>query len=270
MKNIKMKKIKMKKKNFEKEENFKNNNNNNNNFDDDDYFYDTSNLQASAVSKHEYNDVPAPQETPKKNPEHHTIYITNLPKDITVQELQKLFGSIGMIKLDKDKNENKIRIYKDNDGVGKGDATIRYDEPQAAKAAIEWFNGYDVNGHKISVEFALQRESTFQNSKKGKGGAKNKAEEDWKCANCGEKNWIKRTMCKNCKEERPQDVVQSLPKPPVMNEGDWICVSCGNVNWARRSACNKCKLQKDKDPNDENKAYGAERKSNKRQSNNPY
>ncbi len=71
-----------------------------------------------------------------------TIFIQNLPKDVTNQDLELHFGSIGIIKNDKKTNQPKIWIYKDkSSGEGKGEATVTYDDDQAAKAAIEWFNG---------------------------------------------------------------------------------------------------------------------------------
>jgi RNA-binding protein FUS len=64
-----------------------------------------------------------------------------LPKDITNDDLEKHFGSIGIIKIDKKTNAPKIWIYKDrNTGEGKGEATVTYDDEAAAGAAINWFN----------------------------------------------------------------------------------------------------------------------------------
>lgn len=70
-----------------------------------------------------------------------TIFIQNLPKDVTAMDLEKNFGTIGVIKIDKRTNQSKIWIYKDkNTGEGKGEATVTYDDDEAAKAAINWFN----------------------------------------------------------------------------------------------------------------------------------
>ncbi len=71
-----------------------------------------------------------------------TIFVANLPKSVTVEDLEKHFGSIGVIKLDKKTGQSKIWIYKDKQtGEGKGEATVTYDDEAAASAAIEWFNG---------------------------------------------------------------------------------------------------------------------------------
>ena len=59
-----------------------------------------------------------------------------------MKELEESFGSIGIIKSDKRTNQPKIWIYKDkNTGEGKGEATVTYDDEEAASAAINWFNG---------------------------------------------------------------------------------------------------------------------------------
>jgi hypothetical protein len=58
-----------------------------------------------------------------------TIFIQNLPKNVTIDELVASFGSIGVIKNDKKTSQPKIWIYKDkNTGEGKGEATITYDD----------------------------------------------------------------------------------------------------------------------------------------------
>jgi RNA-binding protein FUS len=48
------------------------------------------------------------------------------------------------INLDKKTYEKKIKIYKDDNGVSKGDCVITYDDPDAAKSSIDWFNDQDV------------------------------------------------------------------------------------------------------------------------------
>ena len=54
-----------------------------------------------------------------------TVFIQNLPRSVTNDDLEKNFGSIGIIKTDKKTNGPKIWIYKDrNSGEGKGEATV--------------------------------------------------------------------------------------------------------------------------------------------------
>lgn len=71
-----------------------------------------------------------------------TIFVQNLPKNVTTDDLKDSFGSIGIIKNDKKTGQPKIWIYKDkSNGEGKGEATVTYDDEAAAEAAINWFNG---------------------------------------------------------------------------------------------------------------------------------
>ena len=42
--------------------------------------------------------------------------------------------------MDKKTKGPKITIYREN-GTPKGDAKIEYEDPEAAKASIEWFDG---------------------------------------------------------------------------------------------------------------------------------
>jgi len=43
------------------------------------------------------------------------VYVSGLPKDVTEEDLEAHFGSIGMLKIDKkrDGNKKKIWLYKD-------------------------------------------------------------------------------------------------------------------------------------------------------------
>jgi hypothetical protein len=53
-----------------------------------------------------------------------------------------MFGAIGIIKTDKKRDALKIWIYRDKvTGLPKGDASLTYEDPPAAAAAVNWFNG---------------------------------------------------------------------------------------------------------------------------------
>ena len=44
--------------------------------------------------------------------------------------------------MDKRTGKPKVWIYKDkNTGLPKGEATVTFDDPETAKAAISWFDG---------------------------------------------------------------------------------------------------------------------------------
>ncbi|KAL0434776.1 UNVERIFIED_CONTAM: Transcription initiation factor TFIID subunitb [Sesamum radiatum] len=88
------------------------------------------------------------------------IYISNLPPDVTIDELRELFGSIGQVARIKQKRGYKdqwpwsIKIYTDEQGNNKGDAVLSYEDPSAAHSAGGFFNMHDLRGYKISVSMA--------------------------------------------------------------------------------------------------------------------
>ncbi|KAJ4970573.1 hypothetical protein NE237_003672 [Protea cynaroides] len=88
------------------------------------------------------------------------IYISNLPPDVTTDELRELFGGIGQVGRIKQKRGYKdqwpwnIKIYTDDGGNNKGDACLSYEDPCAAHSAGGFYNNYDLRGYKIGVAMA--------------------------------------------------------------------------------------------------------------------
>ncbi|KAL4106038.1 hypothetical protein PRIC1_004092 [Phytophthora ramorum] len=88
------------------------------------------------------------------------IYISNLPTDVTSDELQEMFGAIGVVAREKQKRGYKdqwpfkIKIYTDAAGQPKGDAVLTFEDSNAARTAPDFFNGADVRGKAIKVELA--------------------------------------------------------------------------------------------------------------------
>nr|XP_029120610.1 LOW QUALITY PROTEIN: transcription initiation factor TFIID subunit 15b [Elaeis guineensis] len=74
------------------------------------------------------------------------IYISNLPPDVTTEELRELFGGIGQVGRIKQKRGYKdqwpwnIKIYTDESGNNKGDAVLSYEDPSAAHSAGGFYN----------------------------------------------------------------------------------------------------------------------------------
>ncbi|XP_068634715.1 transcription initiation factor TFIID subunit 15b [Aristolochia californica] len=88
------------------------------------------------------------------------IYISNLPPDVTVDELRELFGGIGTVGRIKQKRGYKdqwpwnVKIYTDESGKNKGDAVLSYEDPSAAHSAGGFYNNHDLRGYKIGVAMA--------------------------------------------------------------------------------------------------------------------
>lgn len=54
--------------------------------------------------------------------------------------------------MDKRTGKPKVWIYKDkNTGVPKGEATVTFDDPGTASAAINWFDGRFYHGYQCNV-----------------------------------------------------------------------------------------------------------------------
>lgn len=88
--------------------------------------------------------------------------------EVTEDDINNHFGSIGIIKKDKRTQKPKIWIYRNKEtNTGKGECTITYDDPSAASSAIDWFDGKDFNGMKIKV--SLAQRNNWQ-PKGGRGG----------------------------------------------------------------------------------------------------
>ncbi|KAJ1661144.1 hypothetical protein IWQ61_000014 [Dispira simplex] len=65
-----------------------------------------------------------------------SIYIQNLPQDVTVDELATVFAKYGIIMEDFTTKEPKIKLYRHDDGKLKGDALITYFKPESVPLAI--------------------------------------------------------------------------------------------------------------------------------------
>lgn len=71
-----------------------------------------------------------------------TVFVSGMSTEITEVEIEQHFGAIGIIKKDKRTMKPRIWMYMDKaTGKPKGEATVTYDDPNAARSAIEWFNG---------------------------------------------------------------------------------------------------------------------------------
>ncbi|KAK5913516.1 hypothetical protein CgunFtcFv8_008040 [Champsocephalus gunnari] len=76
------------------------------------------------------------------NSDNNTIFVQGLGDDYTVESVADYFKQIGIIKINKKTGLPMINLYTDREtGKLKGEATVSFDDPPSAKAAIDWFNG---------------------------------------------------------------------------------------------------------------------------------
>lgn len=54
------------------------------------------------------------------------IYITGLPLDITDEEVKTFCSKAGILRIDMNTGSEKIKIYKDENGLPKGDAAVSF------------------------------------------------------------------------------------------------------------------------------------------------
>ncbi|XP_024020824.1 transcription initiation factor TFIID subunit 15 isoform X2 [Morus notabilis] len=133
---------------------------------------------------------------------------------------------------DKRTGRPKIWLYRDKaTNEPKGDATVTYEDPHAAFAAVEWFNDKDFHGSIIGVHIA---ESKSKDEQTYNLGADPNVVADYGGV-----------------EENARDINGGAGRgggrddasgKAWQQEGDWMCpnTSCSNVNFAFRGVCNRC------------------------------
>ncbi|XP_056100011.1 EWS RNA-binding protein 1b isoform X2 [Rhinichthys klamathensis goyatoka] len=190
----------------------------------------------------------------EQDSENSTIYITGLTENATLPEMADFFKHCGPIRINRRLNQPAINIYTDKDsGKPKGDATLSYEEPAIAKAAVEYFDGKEYQGRRLKVSMArrkpmmggmrgmpmrggpgMDRGGMGRGERGGfpsrggprggmgwngpPGGNTQKRAGDWECPNpgCGNQNFSWRMECNQCKAPKPE----GLGAPPFPLSGD--------------------------------------------------
>lgn len=181
----------------------------------------------------------------KGAPSNGSVYVCNLPPGTDEDMLAEFFGTIGLLKKDKRTGRPKIWLYRDKStNEPKGDATVTYEDPYAAQAAVEWFNNKDFHGNIIEVLMA--------ESKNSNNMVIPVVEPSLVVANVGmEESGL--DMGDGGGRGRGRGGVgvgvgggggdgSNAPAKAWQQDGDWTCpnTSCSNVNFAFRGVCNRC------------------------------
>ena len=85
------------------------------------------------------------------------------PEKTSEDDLRELFCGIGVIARVRqrtgfpDQWPYAVKIYRDERGEKKDEAVITYDDPHAAQSAPGFYDGYEFNGKKLTVEIAKSK-----------------------------------------------------------------------------------------------------------------
>mmetsp|Transcript_4015 Transcript_4015/g.12057 ORF Transcript_4015/g.12057 Transcript_4015/m.12057 type:complete len:387 (-) Transcript_4015:2115-3275(-) len=101
-----------------------------------------------------------------------SVYFKNIPPDVTEKEVADYFSKCGIVKPDPDTGEPKVKLYRDENGILKGDGIVTYLLEPSVQNAITLLDGAEFrDGFNILVqkaEFQIKGSSYIPREKKPK------------------------------------------------------------------------------------------------------
>ncbi|EER39621.1 nuclear mRNA splicing factor-associated protein [Histoplasma capsulatum H143] len=79
----------------------------------------------------------------KKSRVNTAVYVTSIPLDATIEEVNNVFSKCGVIAEEIDRRRPRIKMYTDDEGKFKGDALIVYFRPESVNLAIQMLDDTD-------------------------------------------------------------------------------------------------------------------------------
>ncbi len=94
------------------------------------------------------------------------LYVGNLPYNVTDEDLQDLFSQAGDIK--------DVTVIKERDTQrSRGFGFVEFNNQADAEKAIQMFDGYDMDGRRLTVNMAQEREErSVAGGRGGRGGGR--------------------------------------------------------------------------------------------------
>lgn len=181
------------------------------------------------------------------------IFVCNLPPGTSEVLLADHFGQIGLVMKDRTSGAPMIWLCRDKSTQElNGDATIFFEDPHAALAAVEWLNNTELNGNIISVSVteAMQYLNLVATSPTIGNPIMNCVSEQWADSGfAGDAGGYYGAEFGGTfgGAGGPVDLEGGIRRgrvdcKPWQQEGDWPCPnsSCVNINFAFRGVCNRC------------------------------
>ncbi|TFJ96963.1 RNA-binding protein FUS [Platysternon megacephalum] len=180
------------------------------------------------------------------NSDNNTIFVQGLGENVTIESVADYFKQIGIIKTNKKTGQPMINLYTDREtGKLKGEATVSFDDPPSAKAAIDWFDGKEFSGNAIKVSFATRRADFNRGGGNGRGGR-------GRGGPMGRAGFGGGGGGGSGNSGSSGGNRGGFPSGGggQQRAGDWKCPNpaCENMNFSWRNECNQCKAPKPDGP----------------------